>query len=151
MSASGIFLKKEVVRSAAFKELTKIEIQIFLEFLLKRRFGKRPEKKVGSIRRDFIINNGEIVFTYSEAVRLLGISPQTFQRAIDKFIKVGLIDIARQGQGGIVENNKITGKVSLYAISDRWELFGTINFIKQVRKKDLRKGRGWAAYHAKKK
>lgn len=149
MSESGVFLRRKVIESKAFKELTKIEIQIYLAFLLKRRFGKRRNKKGGSVQRDIVVNNGEIVFTYSEAMRSLDISSQTFQRAIDKFIKVGLIDIIRLGQGGIVKDSKITGEASLYAISDRWEDYGTDSFIKKTRKRDNRKGRGWAAYHAK--
>lgn len=149
MATSGVFLKKEVLRSKAFKELTKTEITIYLEFLLKRRFGER-NSKIGKKLRDVIKNNGRIVFTYSEAIKRLNISNQTFRRSVDKLIKVGFIDIARQGQGGIYEDGKITGEATLYFISDRWMNYQTPNFVKKKRLKDNRKGRGWAAYHAKK-
>jgi len=149
MAESGVFLRKKVIRSKAFQELTKTEIRVFLEFLLKRTF-ERQGNKPGKNTRYSIRNNGEITFTYAEATKLLNIAPQTFQRAIDKLIKVGFVDITKQGHGGIIEHGKITGEATLYAIYDRWEDYGTENFKELVRTKDGRKGRGWSAYHAKK-
>ena len=150
MSVSGVFLKKAVLRSKAFKELTKTEIQIYLEFLLKRKFGERHGKP-GKGPRDIITNNGQITFTYAEARKKLNIANQTFQRGLDKLIGVGFMDITRQGKGGIFENGKITGEATLFAVSERWIDFKTDLFIKKERTKDNRKGRGWSAYHAKKK
>ena len=97
------------------------------------------------------MNNGQITFTYAEAVKY-GFPRPTFRRAIDKLVNVGLIDITYQGQGGLVsDNGEILGESSLYAISERWEDYGTKDFIEKPRKKDDRKGRGWAAYHEKQK
>ena len=90
------------------------------------------------------MNNGHITFTYAEAEKL-GYPRPTFRRAIDKLIEVGLIDLTYQGQGGYVsDNGEVLGESSLYGMSDRWQDYGTDNFVMKERKKDTRKGRGWA-------
>ena len=140
-------MESKLFDSKAYKSLTKAEMRIYFEFLLKRRFGKRKKK---DRKQHIIINNGEITFTYAEAERL-GYPRPTFLRAIDKLIDVGLIDITYQGIGGMVsENGKIKGEPTLFAISERWKDYGTENFVKKKRKKDTRKGRGWAVYHERK-
>jgi len=126
--------------------LTKAQMRIFYEFMLKRRFGQLP-KKGRKQQGNIIVNNGHITFTYAEAEKL-GYPRSTFNRAIDKLIEVGLIDLTYQGQGGHVgKDGKITGERSLYAISERWMDYGTDRFNKRKRRKDTRKGRGWSVYH----
>jgi hypothetical protein len=141
----GVYLESKLFDSKAYKSLTKAQMRIFYEFMLKRRFGKvRSEKK------PIPLNNGDITFTYAEAERL-GYPRPTFQRALDKLIEVGLIDITYQGIGGIVtDNGKIKGEPTLFAISERWQDYGADNFVKKKRKKDTRKGRGWTVYHERK-
>ena len=144
----GVYMESKLFDSKAHKSLTRAEIRIYFEFLLKRRFGKckRKDRK----QEHMIINNGEITFTYAEAERL-GYPRPTFLRAIDKLIDVGLIDITCQGIGGMVSGNgKIKGEPTLFAISERWRDYGTDSFVKKKRKKDTRKGRGWAVYHERK-
>ena len=115
-----------------------------------RKFGSQKQGKPGKRTGKIILNNGQITFSYAEAEKL-GYPRPTFRRAIDKFVDVGLVDITHQGQGGNVgKNGKITGECSLYAISERWMDYGTQRFEKRFRKKDTRKGRGWAVYHEKK-
>jgi hypothetical protein len=124
-------------------------MRIFFEFMLKRRFGQR-KKKGRKQQENIIVNNGQITFTYAEAEKL-GYPRATFQRAIDKLIGVGLIDLTYQGQGGyVLETGEVAGESSLYGISDRWKDYGTNNFVRQKRKKDTRGGRGWAVYHERK-
>ena len=77
-----------------------------------------------------IANNGEIQFTYKEAKLKWGISYSKFTRAIDEVIRVGLIDITKTGNG-------LQKDVTLYAISDRWEKYGTDEFV--VKKRPKRK------------
>ncbi len=77
-----------------------------------------------------ITNNGEIQFSYVEAETQYGISCGKFRRAIDDVVRVGLIDIAKTGLG-------LHRDVTLYAISNRWEKFGTDEFV--VRKRPRRK------------
>jgi hypothetical protein len=145
----GAYIERELIGSKAFQKLTKAEMNIYFVFLLKRKFGKR-KGKAGTGPNKIITNNGEITFSYAEAEKY-GFPRPTFRRAIDKLIEVGLIDLTHQGEGGCVgPDGKVRGECSLYAINERWEDYGTDDFKKQVRKKDKRKGRGWAVYHARK-
>ena len=144
--AHGVYLESKLFDSKAYKSLTKAQMRIFYEFMLKRRFGQRP-KKGRKQQEHIIVNNGHITFTYAEAEKL-GYPRPTFHRAVDKLIEVGLIDLTYQGQGGYVsETGEVLGESSLYGISERWKDYGTINFVVKKRAKDTRKGRGWAAYH----
>ena len=148
--AKGVYIEAELFLSKSYRELTKLEMRIYFHFLLKRKFGSQKQGKPGKRTGKIIINNGQITFSYAEAEKL-GYQRPTFRRAIDKLVKVGLIDITKQGQGGHVgEGGKITGESSLYAISERWIDYGTDKFIKKIRQKDNRKGRGWAVYHQQK-
>jgi len=150
--AHGVYLESKLFDSKAYKSLTKAQMRIFYEFMLKRKFGKRLKGKHGRKQGKNIpmLNSGKITFTYAEAEKL-GYPRPTFHRAIDKLIEVGLIDLTYQGQGGYVtETGEVLGESSLYGISDRWKDYGTDNFVVEKRAKDTRKGRGWAVYHERK-
>jgi len=148
--AHGVYIETALFDSDAYKSLTKAEMRIYFEFLLKRRFGKIKGKPGKRKNNKVITNNGEITFSYAEA-ETKGYSRAAFRRAIDKFVSAGLIDIAHQGTGGMIgENGKITGEPSMYAISERWKHYGTESFEVQTRPKDKRSGRGWGVYHARK-
>ena len=98
-----------------------------------------------------IENNGELVYPYTEAVEN-GFTKAQFRSAIDELQQKGFIDITHQGKGGR-KPAKGTGDVTTYWIDDRWIDYGTDDFRppRNSRKKDNRKGRGWAVYHTKKK
>ena len=93
-----------------------------------------------------IKNNGEIVYPYSEAERK-EVKRREFRNSLDELIAKGFLDITHQGTGGR------SGDMTKYFLDDRWKNYGTSAFLsaKKPRKKDTRKGRGYAAYHAKKK
>ena len=93
-----------------------------------------------------IKNNGDIVYPYSEAEKK-GIGRREFRNSIDELMEKGFLDITHQGSGGRA------GDMTRYLIDDRWKDYGKPHFRspKKPRKKDDRKGRGWAAVHAKKK
>jgi len=149
----GVYYPTKLLDSKAYNSLTLKQIKIFTEFLLKRQFqtkGKKHKKSYSGSFTDLITNNGKITFSYKEAEKY-GFTRPTFRAAIDKLVEVGLIDIIKQGFGGIPKDGKITGECSLYAISERWINYGTPEFIEAKRNKDKRQGRGWSAYHAKKK
>jgi hypothetical protein len=57
-----------------------------------------------------------------------GISCATFRDAIDLLIKVGLIDVAESGAG-------LRREVTRYAISERWRVHGTPEFVEKKREK----------------
>ena len=65
-----------------------------------------------------ITNNGEIVFTYAEAVEL-GMDKKTFYRVLRELVKnKGFIDVVEPGNWYRKEPTK-------FAISERWKRYGT--------------------------
>jgi hypothetical protein len=129
MALPGVYIEPQLLDSKAFGELSSAEMIVFFRFLRKRRIRVIGSKK--GKKRKTIVNNGEIVFPYSEAVKI-DRSRSTFQRSIDKLIKVGFIDIAKAGNG------QIKGMTTKYSISSRWEHYGTEKFEKKYRTKDER-------------
>ena len=94
--------------------------------------------------RLIIENNGEIVFTYSEANKKLRFNKPRFHSAIKELVEKGLIDITHSGGG-------YNGDKSLYAISDRWRKYDSPEFEDMTMLKDARQGRGFAVVHGRKK
>ena len=124
-----MFVSRKVITSKAFLDLrTACACQVYLIFLSKCRMEKVQTRPMSREKEWRITNNGEIQFTYIEAEADYGISAGKFTRAIDENIRVGLIDIAKTGMG-------LHKDVTLYAISDRWEKFGTAEFVKMKRPK----------------
>ena len=127
-TSSVIVIDRTLIVSQAYMRLSGIAPQVLLMFLARRRVGtlgrKGKEKKV-------IFNNGQIVFSYSEALKRFGITPPRFARALSQLIKFGFIDINHVG-GGMVKD------ISTYYISDRWENYGTQEFEEKKRPKDTR-------------
>ena len=132
--AGGTFIGRDLITSKAFSSLSGGTNNVYMHFLMKRKMGKHgrtgKEKWVQT-------NNGELVFTYATAQKVLGMPPSTFMNCIDKLLEVGLIDITHSGSGGK------KGDVTLYAISERWRKLGTSEFIVKNRPKDNRSGRGF--------
>ena len=121
----GLYLDSELLWSDAYWELTARELHIYDIFRMKCRIvGKKESKKTKEVPGT-IKNNGSITFTYKEAIEI-GIGQTTFQRAIDKLVKFGFIDITRAG-------GRYTP--TFYAISNRWLKYGTEQFDKKERKK----------------
>jgi len=125
---NDMYLPREIILSPAWLSLTTATAcKVYLIFRTKCQM-KAPEGGRRKSRRDFFIaNNGKIQFCYTEAKKY-GIGDGAFTRAIDVLVKVGLIDIAVSGQG--IRRDK-----SLYAISERWRLYGTPEFVVSERQK----------------
>lgn len=123
----NIFFSRKLLRSKAYHTLSGTSIKILNFF-----FMKRQMKKVRSMRSEEwqIINNGEIVFTYSEAVKLGFTRPQ-FKRALDQLVLSGFVDIEHHGGG-------MNKDFSKYSLSGRWESFDTDDFVKKTIPKDTR-------------
>ncbi len=139
----NIWFDKNLLRSSAFRSLSKWGMLVYLDFLRKRQIEPIKSKNRST---DWIIkNNGEIVYPYSEAEKK-GIGRREFRNAIDELIEKGFLDITHQGSGGR------SGDMTKYFIDVRWKDYGKPSFlpVKNPRRKDSRKGRGWSAYHAKK-
>jgi hypothetical protein len=135
-----IYIKKELLESKAYRSLSRCAILIYQDFLAKRimKPAKRNRKKIW-----VIVNNGEIIYPYSEAEEN-GFSKQQFRNAIDELQGKGFIDIKHLGKGGR-KPAEGTGDVSKYWIDDRWKDYGTDVFRppRNPRRKETKKGRGW--------
>ena len=126
-----MFVSRSVITSKAFLALrTACACQVYLIFLNKCRWEKMQARPMHREREWQITNNGEIQFTYAEAEGKYGIPAGKFTRAIDELLRVGLIDIAKTGLG-------LHKDVTLYSISNRWEKYGTDEFV--VKKRPKRK------------
>lgn len=140
MSKSNrIWFEKDLLKSAVFRSLSGMAHCVYNDLKLKCQMQK-VRGSSGRKSEWTIKNNGEIVYTYSQAEGK-GINRQTFVRCLDRLIENGLIDLAHPGSGGV------KGDVSKYAISDRWRKFGTDDFEKRSRQKDTRKGLGFSVVH----
>lgn len=134
-----IYIPKEMVRSVAYRSLSRISFLILHDFFYKRNMKQinRNKKKIWICE-----NFDSILYPYSEAVEK-GISRSQFVRAIDELQRKGFIDIVHQGRGGR-KPAKGTGDCTRYRISNRWPLIGTADFKPGTpRMKDTRKGRGF--------
>lgn len=117
----NIWFERTLIESEAFLSLkTATAHKVLAIFFTKRQCEQVKYKG----RKEWTIkNNGEITFTYQEAKTKYGISCSSFRNAIDELIDKGLIDIAATGMGV----HKVT---TLYSISDRWQLYGTLDYEK---------------------
>jgi hypothetical protein len=133
MAFKKIVVDKKLLNSRAFKSIKRPNSFLaYFCFLMKRKVKKNKRTKQYTI-----LNNGELVFTYQEAQKRLGISTGTFRNCIDELLCLGFIDITHHGSGGHNGDN------SLYGVSDRWEKYGTDYFVEKTRTKDRREGRGF--------
>lgn len=137
-----ICFDKDLLRSLAFRSLSKWSLLVYLDFLRKRQMER--QKRVKRSDEWVITNNGEIVYPYAEAEKK-GIGRREFRNAIDELIAKGFLDITHQGSGGRA------GDMTKYFIDDRWKNYGTSSYepAQNPRRKDTRGGRGWPAFHAK--
>jgi hypothetical protein len=119
---NDLYVEQELIKSPAYIELGGKAPQVFMLFLCRRRVEK------GSRGRHVITNNGKIIFPYKETFEKYGIKKSTFAKALDKLVENGFIDVCHSGGG-------MNGDCSLFAISDRWRMYGTEKFVSKVRKK----------------
>ena len=104
----GTYIKRDILESAAYWHLTGAAPQVYMVFLMKRELS---DKGFGKDKARIVVNNGEITYTYLEALNNHWIPKSNFLRARDQLIKVGLIEIAEDG--GCHHTTK-------YAISNNW-------------------------------
>jgi len=104
----GVYIERDILESDAYWDLTGAAPQVYMVFLMKRVFS---DKGFGKDKARIVVNNGEITYTYLEALNNHWIPKSNFLRARDQLIKVGLIEIAEDG--GCHHTTK-------YAISNNW-------------------------------
>lgn len=117
-----MFVSRALITSKAFLSLkTAAACKVLMIFLSKCQVEKLRTRPGCRDKEWLIVNNGEIQFTYKEAKEKYGLSSGKFTRAIDEVVEKGLIDIAKSGFG-------LQRDVTLYAISNRWDKYGTSEF-----------------------
>ena len=104
----GIYIERDILESNAYWHLTGAAPQVYMVFRMKCVFADRT---IGKRKERIIVNNGEITYTYLEALNNHWIPKSNFLRARDQLIKVGLIEIAEDG--GCHHTTK-------YSISNNW-------------------------------
>ena len=104
----GIYITRDILESDAYWDLTGVAPQVYMVFRMKCVFADRT---IGKRKERIIVNNGEITYTYLEALNNHWIPKSNFLRARDQLIKVGLIEIAEDG--GCHHTTK-------YSISNNW-------------------------------
>ena len=114
--SKGVYLQRDILESQALWKLTATAIKVFMVFRMKCVI---KNNSLGKHNVKTIANNGEIQFTYIEAMKNYGISKSTFQRARDLLIEVGLIEITENGG----EHHP-----SKYAISENWRNYPDESF-----------------------
>jgi len=101
---------------------------IFMGF--KKRLKKRKVKYVGKKGKRGgyeAVNKNNLTYPYKDMMRDSGAkSRATIARSIDYLISLGFIDIVHQG--GLAR-----GDCTIYSLSDRWERYGTANFVRTNR------------------
>lgn len=134
--ARAVVIERELLKSKAYRTLSGTAKNVFADFMMKRKLQKLKAAKRGRKDDWVITNNGEIEYSYTEAEKKdPPIKRSSFARALDQLIEHGFIDIADPGSGGW------RGDKSLYSISERWRLYGTPDFKKAERQKDVKEGR----------
>jgi len=124
--SSVIVLHQDLVKSPAWLHLNGPAVHVYLLFRTKCQIGRLPGK---SGKRDRVfLNQGRIQFTYREARERWGFTGSRFRRGLDDLIAHGFLDVAASGMG-------VHKVVTLYAISERWRLWGTPDFVEGVRPK----------------
>jgi len=114
-----ITFPRNMLKFPAYRSLSRAASLIYQDFLAKRimkqikRETPRDKEKVWVIE-----NNGELVYSYSEAVEN-GFSRSTFRNGIDELQTKGFLDITHMGRGGR-KPAKGTGDMTKYWIDDRW-------------------------------
>jgi hypothetical protein len=121
-------IEKRILRSPAFIDLTHTSQFVLLLFL-----ARRPFERIG-IRQNQkrIFGTRNLVFTYTEAKELWGISRRTFCDSINQLIAHGFLKIEQQG--GTLQGARVP---SVYALVDDWKYYDPNKVIQQNKKPKL--------------
>lgn len=109
----------ELLRSSAYRSLSKLQSDIWLFALTERRYPGRKGKKRREIDYWHPLNNREFKLSHKSIQRFFsnsGIKPpsqQTITAAITKFMEVGLLSIVKMGGRG-------PGIMTVYRLEHNW-------------------------------
>jgi len=130
-------LEPTLIESDAFLNLSGKAAMICLIRFHQKAYKKNVSRKKRGMKDRIITNNGQIIFTHTEA-RELGIkSSETFQRVIRELVEdKGFVDIAERG-------NWYEKKPTKFGISERWQKYGTDDYERVEIPRNLPKGIGF--------
>jgi hypothetical protein len=133
----------DLLHSEAYKQLNYgPAVKVLNWFHEKVRF--RVDKKKRGKNRYQAIQDGEISFTYEEAV-LRGLTSQKFSRALKELHRFGFIDVKKPGSG-------LKGDFTIFVMSQRWRSFGNSEFRHKEWPKSVYDGDfGYRGYHNRRK
>ena len=115
---SHCWLTSDLIESDAFLKLSGKAAMLCLIRFHQKAYKKNIKRKSGGHKEPIITNNGEIIFTYSEA-RWLGIKTNRhFSLVVKELMEKGFIDISEPGNWYMKQPTK-------YSISYRWRKWGT--------------------------
>ena len=130
-------LEPSLIESQAFEALSGKAAMLVLIRFHQKAYKKRRDGKKRGLKNLMVTNQGEIIFTYTEAAELGIKSTQTFHKVLKELIEEkGFIDIAYRG-------NYYENEPSLYGISGRWKRYGTSQYEKVKIPRVLPKGIGF--------
>lgn len=138
---SYAILPPELLASKAFLTITSAKTLIVLIRFYQKIYRKKKAKKKKGLKEMVMENNGQIIFTYGEAVTL-GISAATFWKAIKELLARGFIDIAEAGRWYEKEPTRFSisrrflnyGKPDFQAVKWERNLPGGLGFQKKKTK-----------------
>lgn len=117
-----IVIETEILQSGAFLAICRANsIRVLLEFYRRRKIHK-PKDRRGKHSEAIVLNNGELILTYRDAIQRLKISQPTFSRCLTELVDLGFLDIAELSSGFNRQPTKWT-------LSDRWKLYGQPDFV----------------------
>lgn len=132
---SRAFIPPEVLASPAYLTIKSAKTHIVLVRFWQKAYQKQTQKRKGGTKSLVITNNGEIIFTYSEALAL-GISAATFYKALKDLLARGFINIAETG-------NWYEKQPTKFFISWRFLKYGQPDFEKVNWERGLPAGLGF--------
>ena len=110
----------DLLHSKAYRDLTYGPAIKVLNWFYEKIRVEVNKKKRGKDRYR-IINDGDIDFTYREAI-FRGLTPQKFSKALRELHQFGFIDIKKPGSA-------LKGDFTVFAFSERWKAYGTSDFL----------------------
>lgn len=132
---SRAFIPPEVLASRAYLTIRSGKTHIVLVRFWQKAYQKQTSRKKKGVKNLEITNNGEIIFTYSEALAL-GISAATFYKALKDLLARGFIDIAETG-------NWYEKQPTKFSIAWRFLKYGQPDFEKVDWERGLPAGLGF--------
>jgi len=130
-----IWIEPDMFYSEPFMELSGSCIRTLMRCIQKLSWNDYKAKGKRK-RREPVYTSDGFIFPYTEAA-FLNIGTTQHWKNINTLIEKGFLDLVHQG--GWYQKNQKTKDYSVYALSDRWKLYGTREFKSVKKEKVLQK------------